>query len=163
MNFLKNHIRNNKGDSNVSKMTIIAIVFVVGAILLVLTTSAFRGPIHNWFSKVTTGWFADENGMFEADNAFFGCERNENGTYKGVKYICYFTDGTWVELLTPEAAQNGRFGDYVHSYQYYNADGSYNESPMILFENTCSLSEDGATITIGTGSWVTTFTAQPPQ
>ena len=56
-------MRNNKGDANVSKMTMIAIVFVVGAILLVLVTSAFRSPINNWFNKVTNGWFADENGI----------------------------------------------------------------------------------------------------
>lgn len=60
----KQHLSNNKGDANVSKMTLIAIVFVVGAILLVLTTSAFRNPINRWFEKVTTGWFANENGMF---------------------------------------------------------------------------------------------------
>ena len=86
------HMRSNSGDSNVSKMTIIAIAFVVGAILLVLTTSAFRNPINRWFDKVTNGWFAEENGMYEADNRFLFAERLENGTIKDATYIYYLDD-----------------------------------------------------------------------
>lgn len=156
-------MRNNSGDANVSKMTLIAIVFVVGAILLVLTTSAFRGPIHNWFSKVTTGWFADENGMFEADNAFLGCERNENGTYKGVKYVYYYEGVLRGEFLSVSKAQNGPFDDWTYSMQYYNADGSKDGLPAVYFSDTCTISEDGKTITIGTGPFADVFVAQPPQ
>ena len=64
MQKLIKHMRNNRGDANVSKMTLIALVFVVGAICLILVTSAFRSPINNWFRQVTAGWFADNNGKF---------------------------------------------------------------------------------------------------
>lgn len=97
---LQQHLRNNKGDANVSKMTIIAIAFVVGAILLVLTTSAFRNPINRWFDKVQASWFADENGMYEADNKFLFAERLENGTIKGATYIYYWEDGQCYSKLT---------------------------------------------------------------
>lgn len=66
------HIKDNKGDANVSKMVIIAIVFVVGAILLVMFTSAFRGPIGHWFETVVLDWFDHEgkNGEFQYSNPF---------------------------------------------------------------------------------------------
>lgn len=151
-------MRNNSGDANVSKMTLIAIVFVVGAILLVLTTSAFRGPIHNWFSKVTNGWFADENGMFEADNAWLGVEQNENGTYK-TRYIMQLSNGRYAELLTVADAANGEFEHFAHAFQYYKANGSFDGIPQEYMSNTCTISPDGKTITIGTD----VFVAQLPQ
>jgi hypothetical protein len=64
------HMRNNAGDTNVSKMIMVAIVFVVGAILLVMVTSAFRGPIDRWFETVVMDWFDNDgnNGGYSYDN-----------------------------------------------------------------------------------------------
>ena len=155
------HLKNNRGDANVSKMTLVAIIFVVGAILLVMTTSAFRGPINRWFEKVTTGWFADSNGMFEADNAFLGVERNANGTYKNVQYIQYYEDGSWAELISASSLANGRYGEFDVFVQFYNADGTADEL-MLYGGGTCTISDDGTCITLE--EWGTqTFIAQHPQ
>ena len=104
---IKNHFKNHSGDANVSRMTLIAIVFVVGAILLVLTTSAFRQPINNWFDKVTASWFKDSNGMFEADNRWLFMSKNENGTYENAVYIAILGPDTWIMLDMPEGLRNG--------------------------------------------------------
>lgn len=104
---MKNHMSSHRGDANVSKMTLIAIVFVVGAILLVLTTSAFRSPINHWFETVTKDWFADENGMFEADNRWLFMSKNENGTYENAVYILILGPDTWIMLDSPEGLRNG--------------------------------------------------------
>lgn len=61
---IKAHLRSNSGDTNISKMIMVAIVFVVGAILLVLLTSAFQGPIKGWYDHVIDEWFNHENGQF---------------------------------------------------------------------------------------------------
>ncbi len=61
---LRAHLSDNRGDENISKMIWIAIVFVVGAILLLLITTAFKGPISNWYNNTIDGWFADGNGGF---------------------------------------------------------------------------------------------------
>lgn len=63
-NEIKAHLRSNSGDTNISKMIMVAIVFVVGAILLVLLTSAFQGPIKGWYDHVIDEWFNHENGQF---------------------------------------------------------------------------------------------------
>ena len=143
---LKQHMRSNKGDANVSKMTIIAIVFVVGAILLVLTTSAFRNPINRWFDKVTAGWFQDDNGMFEADNQWLLEERHENGTYKNAVYIIEdAADNFWILLDGTEAICNGSTQtDDIYTYNYFGGHGigsfdKYSE---------CTISADGRTIII---------------
>ena len=155
------HLKSNKGDANVSKMTLVAIIFVVGAILLVMTTSAFRGPINRWFEKVTTGWFADSNGMFEADNQFLGYEKNANGTYKDVKYVRYGTDGSWCELVSVTKLTNGRYGDSDVLVQCYDANGRPGEL-MLYGGGTCTISDDGKTVTLK--EWGTqVFVAQPPQ
>ena len=64
------HLADNRGDENISKMIWVAIVFVVGAILLIMVTSAFRGPIKRWYEKVVTDWFATNgnNGGYSYDN-----------------------------------------------------------------------------------------------
>ena len=64
------HLADNRGDENISKMIWVAIVFVVGAILLIMVTSAFRGPIKRWYEKVVTDWFdtAGNNGGYSYDN-----------------------------------------------------------------------------------------------
>lgn len=61
---LRAHLTDNRGDENISKMIWIAIVFVVGAILLLLITTAFKGPISNWYNNTINGWFKDGNGGF---------------------------------------------------------------------------------------------------
>ena len=153
-------MRNNKGDANVSKMTMIAIVFVVGAILLVLVTSAFRSPINNWFNKVTNGWFANENGMFEADNQFLGVERNANGTYK-VEYSYTLPNGDRV-VLFDFASLEGKSGEttdgqlglaFMHPNGAIYEGGEYAGMSYVI-------SDDGKSITL---DGVETFYAQPPQ
>jgi hypothetical protein len=47
----------------------VAIVFVVGAILLLMITTAFQGPIKNWYNGVINGWFNTNNGGFVVANA----------------------------------------------------------------------------------------------
>ena len=42
---LRAHLADNRGDENISKMIWVAIVFVVGAILLIILTSAFEGML----------------------------------------------------------------------------------------------------------------------
>ena len=152
------HLSDNKGDANVSKMTMIAIVFVVGAILLVLTTSAFKNPINRWFETVTKDWFAFENGMFEADNAFLGVERNANGTYKDVEYVYYRPDGSYSVLGGVERATNGSFGFDTFTHVSYDANGRV-QYMQGMPGGTCAISQDGTSITIFGMEYV----AQPPQ
>lgn len=100
---LRKHTANHQGDANVSRMTIIAIVFVVGAILLVMTTSAFRNPINRWFSTVANDWFASENGMFDL----------------GIKPVCYVNGEEWTfeEGMTWQEWADSEYSDdnYKHS------------------------------------------------
>lgn len=58
---MKALVRDNSGDENITKMIWVAIVFIVGAILLVMVSTAFNGPIHDWYQKIINGWF-DKNG-----------------------------------------------------------------------------------------------------
>lgn len=62
---IRAHLADNRGDENISKMIWVAIVFVVGAILLLLITTAFKGPISNWYNNVINEWFNCANGGFE--------------------------------------------------------------------------------------------------
>ena len=61
---LRAHLDDNRGDENISKMIWVAIAFVVGAILLIMVTSAFQGPIHNWYQNTINSWFDDANGAY---------------------------------------------------------------------------------------------------
>lgn len=61
---IKNHLTDNKGDENISKMIWVAIVFVVGSIMLILITAAFKGPISEWYNGVIKGWFDTKNGAY---------------------------------------------------------------------------------------------------
>ena len=161
------HMRSNSGDSNVSKMTIIAIAFVVGAILLVLTTSAFRNPINRWFGKVTNGWFAEENGMYEADNKFLFAERLQNGTIKGATYIYYWEDDDgnvgYCKLTAPERLTDGQNSkgvcmDELWPGQQYEWWGSYTTDQYYF-----DISDDGSRIDmiyIQTGEISDTFYAE---
>ena len=58
---MKALVRDNSGDENITKMFWVAIVFIVGAILLVMVSTAFNGPIHDLYQKIINGWF-DKNG-----------------------------------------------------------------------------------------------------
>ena len=144
---LKVHLRDNTGDANVSKMTWVAIVFIVGAILLVLVTSAFRNPIHRWFDKVSNDWFASENGMFEADNPFMFAERADNGTIKGAKYRLYYGNGFYEELEVPESLKNGFHGYLVVQYKPDGTNAMPGFGPD-AGQGNISISEDGSYITI---------------
>ena len=78
----------NSGDENITKMIWVAIVFIVGAILLVLITSAFNGPIHDWYEKVVNNWFTKDgtNGSFPgySTNAVSGGVTNYQSGASGV-------------------------------------------------------------------------------
>ncbi len=62
---LRAHLADNRGDENISKMIWVAIVFVVGAILLVMVTSAFQGPIKTWYDNVINDWFKSDTGAYD--------------------------------------------------------------------------------------------------
>ena len=119
LKWLKRHLRDNKGDANVSKTTVIAIVFVVGAILLVLTTSAFRNPINRWFDKVQSGWFGGDNGYYALNDPYILYERNENGSIKGLNYRLTYPDGSYVELWYKDIA------NFPNGYISYSTGGYY--------------------------------------
>ena len=67
---LRAHLADNRGDENISKMIWVAIVFVVGAILLIMVSSAFQGPIKTWYETVIKDWFKQSTGAYgsAADN-----------------------------------------------------------------------------------------------
>lgn len=69
MQTIRTHLRDNRGDENISKLIWVCIVFVVGAILLALITSAFKGPIANWYTNTVKHWFTDANGNYNFDNS----------------------------------------------------------------------------------------------
>lgn len=97
INAIKQHLLDNNGDENTSKMIWIAIVFVVGAILLLLITTAFKEPIQEWYDNVVAEWFTEDNGQYSYDE-WTKYERNENGTYKDLKYVFYKDDGSYFVL-----------------------------------------------------------------
>ena len=144
LRWIKSHLHDNKGDANVSKMTIIAIAFVVGAILLTLTTSAFRNPINRWFSNVTAQWFDSTNGEFNRmDSPFANYERRENGTLKGVVYRAYYGDSYYEIDMNMDLIQHGIYNDigasYIENgrYKWTEFGGGHTE-----------ISADGTTITV---------------
>lgn len=59
---LRKLLADNSGDENISKMIWVCIVFTVGAILLLMVTSAFENEIKTWYKAVIQSWF-DESGM----------------------------------------------------------------------------------------------------
>ena len=150
LKFFQKHMKSNRGDANVSKMTIIAIAFVVGAILLVLTTSAFRNPINRWFSNVTHGWFAEENGEFNMMlNQWEGYEKYDNGTLKGVKYVAC-VDGYYYLLKTPQYINHEKY-----DWQWIDceANGNITGAHAWSVGGSGTISADGATIEITNGGW----------
>lgn len=63
MKTLRKLLKDNRGDENVSKLIWVCIVFTVGAILLLLITTAFQGQISNWYKAVIDSWFNEGTGM----------------------------------------------------------------------------------------------------
>ena len=66
---VKAHLCDNHGDENISKLIWVAIVFVVGAIMLVLFQTAFKGTISNWFNNIINNWFNGTDNRFSIDSA----------------------------------------------------------------------------------------------
>ena len=168
MQFLRKHFKSNSGDSNVSKMTWVALVFVVGAILLVLITSAFRNPINRWFDKVQASWFNHENGEFGLLNQQYMYDMNENGTYKNVRYIHYNEKYNYYMVLTEVDTYENGSTTKRYTYDCYTADwqpkstgstgSSHAKIPVII-------SDDGKTITFvdeKSSTPYTTFAAEIP-
>ncbi len=162
---LRRHLRDNKGDANVSKTTMIAIVFVVGAILLVMTTSAFRNPINRWFSTVTKDWFADSNGMYEADNKYLFAPRRENGTIEGATYIVYLEDdkSRWMKLPIVDNLVDGQ--NALDVACDWNLNGNEAWGSYVTDEYYVDISDDGTYINIvdiADGSILETYYAELP-
>ncbi|MBQ2184580.1 MAG: hypothetical protein II399_08065 [Lachnospiraceae bacterium] len=67
MREIKKLMLDNTADENISKMIWIAIVFVVGAIILVLIASSFRGPIKDWWKKTVEEWFNPRTGDIDGN------------------------------------------------------------------------------------------------
>ena len=80
----KKLITNNTGDENITKMVWVAIVFIVGAILLVMVSTAFNGPIHDWYQKVIRGWFDKGGGNGEFPGYSTNAITNGNSSASGV-------------------------------------------------------------------------------
>ena len=168
--WLKRHLRNNRGDANVSKTTMIAIVFVVGAILLVLVTSAFRNPINRWFNKVQADWFANGNGGFAYNDPYLAYERNENGSIKGLSYRITYSDGSFVEIDATDVANfpNGDLVWYVGGYHNGLADAENDGWPeqggFRSDTGDISISADGKTLIVQNSPWgYREFTAYIPE
>lgn len=125
MQKLIKHMRNNRGDANVSKMVLIALVFVVGAILLVMITSAFRGPINRWLSTVTNDWFADDNGKF-VSNPY------EHQVYYGDIDMDGDLDNDDVNAILQYTAQWSGYSDEQIERMDVNGDGTVNAQDATL-------------------------------
>ena len=82
---LRAHLADNRGDENISKMIWVAIVFVVGAILLIILTSAFEGPIRSWFESVVADWFNTATGDYEFDDNYTSNTNTSTVTGNGAR------------------------------------------------------------------------------
>lgn len=121
---LKRHLSDNHGEENTSKMAWVAIVFVVGAILLLLTTTAFKQPIQDWYNNVIAEWFHDENGQYSYDK-WAQFEKYSNGLYKGLEYVCYESDGGYVVVHADMESMKNEANNGDFSLGYYTASGGY--------------------------------------
>ena len=144
---IRAHLCNHRGDANVSKVTIIAIVFVVGAILLILTTSAFRSPINRWFTSVSTQWFSNENGEYALNDPFMTMSRAENGSYEGAVYIARYPDGHYWVLEKPNELPIGTVPERTYYITRYDPSGTVQTTNSVI--GNSSISADGKTITWG--------------
>lgn len=153
MRLITQHLLNNNGDESTSKMMWVAIAFVIGAILLLLTTTAFQEPVQTWYNNVIAEWFADGNGEYTHDK--WGMyTKNANGTYKDLQYVMKAEDGTYLVLIGQDSIVSGS----LIPAQEYNADGSPNGMPTVIQSRNVNISEDGKTIIVD--RW--TFSAQLP-
>lgn len=143
--WLKRHLRDNRGDANVSRMTMIAIVFVVGAILLVMTTSAFRNPINRWFNKVQASWFGGDNGYYALNDPYILYEKNANGSIKGLNYRLTYSDGSYVEISAKDMAN---FPNGTVSYSTGGYYGGENEEILKAGWATCGTCFDMSDMTL---------------
>ena len=144
---IKKHLSTNNGEASTSKMMWVAIIFVVGAILLLLITTAFKGPIQEWYENTAAEWFNGENGQYSHDEwAIY--EKNENGTYKGLEYIGYNQDGTYCVLKTDVSKLVDGSTSEDCGYYEYNADGTSTGRMPVYFNADIEISPDGKTITV---------------
>lgn len=148
MNIIKNlkqHLLDNRGDENTSKMIWVAIVFVVGAILLLLITTAFKEPIQNWYENTIAEWFAEKNGQYCSDE-FAAYEKNANGTYKDLEYILHLDDGRYVVVQDVEYLTNTTNDMFVDVIEY-STDGIASPRSVVL---SCgvSISNDGSYVVV---------------
>lgn len=109
-----------------------------------MTTSAFRSPINHWFETVTKDWFADNNGMFEADNRYLFAERQPNGTLKGAVYVI---EGGAIMIDYPEDLRNGTDNGPHGIFVSTNIGGNGGFGTIHKDANVV-ISDDGRTITI---------------
>ena len=142
---IKQHVYDNYGDENTSKMTMVAIVFVVGAILLLLTTTAFQEPIQQWYQNTIAEWFAEDNGQYSFD-PWSMYDKNDNGTYKGLEYILYGPNGSYQVLSSPENIVDGDI--FTCSMKQYDANGNWDGKIWDYLQGTVEISSDGRTIVV---------------
>lgn len=143
---IKQHLQENDGMVATPNMILIAIVFVTGSVVLVMTTSAFNGPINEWYTDTVEEWFTEENGQYSYD-AWAAYERNENGTYKGMQYVLYFPNGSCQIMMYPEEAVHNGNADECYMMSY-DANGNWDGSYWNYMSGTVQISNDGKTITI---------------
>lgn len=62
---MHNHLLDNRGDESTARLTWIAIVFVVAAIILIIMTSSFEGPILQYTENVNNDWFNANTGDYQ--------------------------------------------------------------------------------------------------
>lgn len=129
------HLRDNTGDENLSKMISIAIVFVVGALVVGMMTWGMSGPVHNWSSHVVGGWYSD--GSNEQDQ-FSQLERNANGTYKGVYYVAEWQGKIYI--ARQDSVANATASSNV-KHDIYDTNGNYLGTGNI--QNGLNISPDG--------------------
>ena len=154
INLLKQHLKENSGDENISKMTWVAIVFVIGAILLLLTATAFKGPIQEWYNGVVSEWFAQENGEYSFDN-YSMYEKNENGTYKGLHYVSYNEDGSIYVINANNVSEFNEDSIENHCIiTHYNSNGNLIEFPVHAFHVIVSISPDGKSMMVDGNEYI---------
>ena len=145
---IRNHLHNNKGDANISKTMMIAIAFVVGAILLIMVTSAFRNPINTWFSKTNNDWFAEENGDYPI---------NANGTLRNMEYRG--KQGPYTIIVTaPEALVDGQSQSVT--VERRNAAGQTVD--VVTMYGFVAFQDGGSTVSITNGSQRLEVAAESP-
>lgn len=145
ISLIKSHLCDNDGLVATPNMILIAIAFVIGSIVLVTTTAAFKEPIQQWYETTVVEWFAGENGQYSYDE-WAAYEKNENGTYKGLNYVLQFDNGKYVVIDSPGDLYNTSDLTDVFVTEY-NADGKAIRYPC-YFVDKIKISSDGRSITL---------------